>query len=145
MFFPWKQGHSEAAEAQYRPSVHHWWDAQSKQTRQTYRQSIETTRRQFIKDQGSTRPRSWETFVSNWIERSTFEACLLQCKQVLRAYIMVHVTVALYVRSEDELADTYTYMLRWYTCIYIYIYTHTHTHTQTHTVKHRFYILARYL
>ena len=28
--------------------------------------------------QGSTRRRSWETFVSNWIERCTCEACLLQ-------------------------------------------------------------------
>ncbi len=33
-------------------------------------------------------------------------------KQVLRVYIMLHVTVVLYVRSEDERADTYTYMLR---------------------------------
>ena len=33
-------------------------------------------------------------------------------KQVLRAYSMVHVTVVLHVRSEDELADTYTYVLR---------------------------------
>ena len=33
-------------------------------------------------------------------------------KQVLRAYSMVHVTVVLHVRNEDELADTYTYMLR---------------------------------
>ncbi len=33
-------------------------------------------------------------------------------KQVLRAYIMVHVTTVLHVRNEDELADTYTYMLR---------------------------------
>jgi hypothetical protein len=33
-------------------------------------------------------------------------------KQVLRAYIMVHVTAVLHVRNEDELADTYTYMLR---------------------------------
>ena len=24
------------------PTVHRWWDAQSKQTRQTYRQSIQT-------------------------------------------------------------------------------------------------------
>jgi hypothetical protein len=35
-FFLWKRGHSQAAEAQYMPTVHHWWDAQSKQTRQTY-------------------------------------------------------------------------------------------------------------
>jgi hypothetical protein len=33
-------------------------------------------------------------------------------KQVLRAYRMVHVTAVLHVRNEDELADTYTYMLR---------------------------------
>jgi hypothetical protein len=33
-------------------------------------------------------------------------------KQVLRVYNMLHVTVVLYVRSEDERADTYTYMLR---------------------------------
>ena len=31
-------------------------------------------------------------------------------KQVLRAYIMVH--AVLHVRNKDELADTYTYMLR---------------------------------
>ena len=33
-------------------------------------------------------------------------------KQVLRAYSMLHVTAVLHVRSEDERADTYTYMLR---------------------------------
>jgi hypothetical protein len=33
-------------------------------------------------------------------------------KQVLRVYSMLHVTAVLYVRSKDELADTYTYMLR---------------------------------
>ena len=42
-----KKGHLEEAEAQYMPTVHHWWVAQSKQTRQTYRQSIQTTPRQF--------------------------------------------------------------------------------------------------
>jgi hypothetical protein len=33
-------------------------------------------------------------------------------KQVLCVYIMLHVTSVLYVRSEDEHVDTYTYMLR---------------------------------
>jgi hypothetical protein len=33
-------------------------------------------------------------------------------KQVFRAYIILHVTEVLHVRSEDEHADTYTYMLR---------------------------------
>ena len=33
-------------------------------------------------------------------------------KPVLRAYSMLHVTAVLNVRSEDERADTYTYMLR---------------------------------
>ncbi len=33
-------------------------------------------------------------------------------KQVLCAYRILHVTTVLHVRSEDELADTYTYMLR---------------------------------
>ena len=33
-------------------------------------------------------------------------------KPVLRAYSMLHVTAVLHVRSEDERADTYTYMLR---------------------------------
>ncbi len=33
-------------------------------------------------------------------------------KQVLCVYIMVHVPTVLHVRNEDELADTYTYMLR---------------------------------
>ena len=33
-------------------------------------------------------------------------------KPVLRAYSMVHVAAVLYVRSEDEHTDTYTYMLR---------------------------------
>jgi hypothetical protein len=33
-------------------------------------------------------------------------------EQVLRVYIMLHVTTVLYVRSEDERTDTYTYMLR---------------------------------
>ena len=30
------------------PTAHHWWDAQSKQTQQTYRQSIQTTRRLYL-------------------------------------------------------------------------------------------------
>ena len=33
-------------------------------------------------------------------------------KQVLRVYIMLHVTAVLHVWNEDERADTYTYMLR---------------------------------
>jgi hypothetical protein len=33
-------------------------------------------------------------------------------KPVLRAYIILHVTEVLHLRSEDERADTYTYMLR---------------------------------
>ena len=33
-------------------------------------------------------------------------------KPVWRAYIMLHVAAVLHVRSEDERADTYTYMLR---------------------------------
>ncbi len=33
-------------------------------------------------------------------------------KQVLRVYTMLHVTAVLYVRNEDELTDTYTYMMR---------------------------------
>ncbi len=33
-------------------------------------------------------------------------------KQVLCVYIMVHVSEVLYVRNEDELTDTYTYILR---------------------------------
>ena len=32
-------------------------------------------------------------------------------KQVLRAFIMVHVTVVLDVRNEDEFTDTHVYML----------------------------------
>ena len=33
-------------------------------------------------------------------------------KQVLCGYTMTHVTADLHVRNEDELADTYTYMMR---------------------------------
>ena len=33
-------------------------------------------------------------------------------KPVLRAYIMLHVTVVLHVRSEYKRVDTYTYMMR---------------------------------
>ncbi len=33
-------------------------------------------------------------------------------KQVLRSYSVVHVTAVLHVRNEDEVVDTYTYMLR---------------------------------
>jgi hypothetical protein len=33
-------------------------------------------------------------------------------KRVLRVYSMLHVTAVPYVRSKDERADTYTYMLR---------------------------------
>ena len=41
-----------------------------------------------------------------------FTLVYCNCKQVLCSYIMVHVTAVLHVRNEDELADTYTYMLR---------------------------------
>ncbi len=41
-------------------------------------------------------------------------------KQVLCAYNMLHVTTVLHVKSEDELADTYTYILRWYMRTYIH-------------------------
>ncbi len=75
-FFLWKQGHSEAAEAQYIPTVHRWWDAQSKQTRQ-----IE-------------------------LRGAHVKLLYYNNKQVLRVYIMLHVTVVLYVRSEDEHVDT---------------------------------------
>ena len=61
-------------------------------------------------------------------------------KKVLRVYIMLHVTVVLYVRSEDEVIYTGIY-----TYIYIPIHTHTHTHTHTDTAKYSFNILARYL
>ena len=43
---------------------------------------------------------------------------------------MLHVTTVLLVRSEDELVDTYTYILRKY--IHIRIYTYIHTHTLTY-------------
>jgi hypothetical protein len=33
-------------------------------------------------------------------------------KQVLRSYSVVHVTAVLHVRNEDEVVDTYAYMLR---------------------------------
>ena len=33
-------------------------------------------------------------------------------KRALRVYIMLHVTAVPYVRSKDERADAYTYMLR---------------------------------
>ena len=33
-------------------------------------------------------------------------------KQVFRTYSMLHVVAVLYVRIEDERADTYTYMMR---------------------------------
>ncbi len=57
-----KQGHSEATEVQNISTVHHWWDAQSKQTRQTYRQSIQTTPRQFTERwKRIIRPRKHET------------------------------------------------------------------------------------
>ena len=62
---------------------------------------------------------------------------------------MLHVTVVLYVRSEDEHADTYTYAEVIYTDIYTYIYIpiyiYTHTHTHTDTAKYSFNILAHYL
>ena len=79
-----KQGHSEAAEAQYMPSVHHGGlHSQNKHDRHT-----------------DSRFRLLQDFV------------YYNGKQVLCAYSMVHVTAVLHVRNEDELADTYTYMLR---------------------------------
>ena len=41
-------------------------------------------------------------------------------KQVLSSTNMLHVTAVLHVRSEDERADTYQYMMRWYIRIYIH-------------------------
>ena len=78
------------------PTVHHWWDAQTKQTRQTYRQSIQTTRRQFTK--------RWKRIIRPR-KHATKELRNIRVR-------MVHVTAVLHVRNEDELADTYTYMLR---------------------------------
>ena len=147
-FFLWKKGPLEAAETQYTPTGHHWWDAQSKQSQQTYRQSIQTTRRQFTKRwKRIIRPRKHR---DQGVEKHSCQIELRGAhlnlvyyngKQLLRAYSMVHVTAVLHVRNEDELADTYTYMLRWYiwiyihTHVYIYIYTHTHTHILLNTVS----------
>ncbi len=115
-FFLLKQGHSEAAEAQYMPTIHRWWDAQSKQT---YRQSIQSTPRQFTK--------IWKRITTRR-QHATQEfekhSCQIELrgahvklvyynnKQVLRVYSMLHVTAVPYVRSKDERADTYIYMLR---------------------------------
>ncbi len=58
LFFPLKTGPLGPEETQYSPTVHRWWDVQSKQTRQTYRQSSQSTRRQFTKRwKRITRPR----------------------------------------------------------------------------------------
>ncbi len=98
-FFSWKQGHSEAEETHYSPTVHHCWDTQTKQTRQTYRQSIETTRRQFTKRwKWIIRPRkhvtkelrnirvklNWEEHI--WILSSSVSStpCAFVCRSPMR-------------------------------------------------------------
>ncbi len=148
-----KKGHSEAAEAQYMPSVHHWWVAQSKQTRQTYRQSIQSTRRQFTKRwKRITRPRQhvtkelrnirvklnweeymWSLFIKTVNKYSVHPACymsLQSCMWGAKTNALIHIHICW--------GDIYG-------CIYIHLYTHTHTHTHTHTAKYSFNILARYL
>jgi hypothetical protein len=101
------------------PTVHHWWDTQSKQARQTYRQSIQTTQRQFTK--------RWKRIIrpkEGHDEGVEKRSCQIEWrgthlnlvyyngKQVLCAYIMTHVTTVLHVRNEDELGGTCTYILR---------------------------------
>ncbi len=120
-----KQGHSEVEEVQYRPTVHHWWGVQTtgqtKRTRQTYRQSIETTRRQFTK--------RWKIIIRPR-KHTTKELRNISVK----------------LNWEDHIWNLFITMVNkicicvMYTYTYIHIYIHTQTHT--HTVKYRFYILV---
>jgi 4-alpha-glucanotransferase len=104
---------------QYIPTVHHWWDAQSKQTQQTYRQvdsDYSKTIHQEMEEDHTTKEARDQGVEKHSCQIELRGAHLnlvyYNGKQVLCAYIMVHVTVLLHVRNEDELADTYTYMLR---------------------------------
>ena len=117
-FFFWKQGHSEATEAQYMPTVHHWWDTQTKQTRQTYRQSIQTTPWQFTK--------RWKRIIRP-SKDETKEVIIIRVKLNWEEHIW-----SLFITTVNKYCDT---------SIYIYIYTHTHIYT----VNYSFNILAHYL
>jgi hypothetical protein len=66
------------------PTVHHWWDVQSKQTRQT-KHSCQIE-----------------------VRGTHVNLVYYNVKQVLCAYSFLHVTVV-HVRIEDEHTDTYTY------------------------------------
>ncbi len=104
------------------PTVHHWWDAQSKQTRQTYRQSIQTTRNtsktihqemaEDHKTKGSHDQGVEKHSCQIELRGAHLNLVYYNGKQVLRSYSVVHVTAVLYVRNEDEVVDTYTYMMR---------------------------------
>ena len=90
--------------------VIHWWDAKLKQTRQTYSQSIQSTRRQFAKScKRSIRLRKHATnelrnvrVKLNW-EEHIWNLFITTENKYYCAYSMLHVTAVLHVRSEDEI------------------------------------------
>ncbi len=139
--FLWKQGHSEVAEAQYMSTIHRWWDTQSKQTRQTYRQSIQSTPRQFTKIwKRITTPRQhatqklrnirvklngevhmWSLFITTINKYCMYTASymsLQSCMWGAKTNTLIHIHI--------YWGDIYGYI---YIHLYTYIYIHTHTHT----------------
>ena len=122
--FLWNQDHSETVEAQYMTTVHtSEIHSQNRHDRHTCCQF------RLLTDNSSRDTRgvwtSWEIFVWNWIEDTTVNKNYC-------SYSMIHVTEVLYVRSEEEHTDTYTYMISWYIQIYIHIYIYTYSHVYTH-------------
>ncbi len=140
-FFLWKQGHSETEEARYMTTAHRWWDSQSKQTRQTYRQSIQSTLRQFTKRwRRITTPRlhstkelrnirvklnwedhMWNLFITTINQYYVHTSCymsLQSCMWGTKTNALIHIRICW--------GDIYGY-------IYIHLYTYIHTHTHTHT------------
>ncbi len=123
-FSLWKQDHSEGEEAQYSPTVHHWWNTQTKQTQQTYRQSMRLLEDNSPKDgRGQIELRG-----------AHLRLVYYNGKQVLCVHSMVHVSWVLHVRNVEDYIrihhlSIYVYVSYIHTHIYIYIYTLTHTHT----------------
>ena len=80
------------------PTVHHWWSTDIQTVDSDYSKTIH---REMEEDHKTKEARD------EGVEKHS-------CQIELRgAHLnLVHVTAVLHVRNEDELADTYTYMLR---------------------------------
>jgi len=92
---------SETAEAQYMPTVH-----QNKHDQNKHDRHQTSSRFRLLEDEGVQKHSCQIELRGACLKLSIY----YNGKQVLCAYIMLHVTAVLHVRSEDEHADTYTYV-----------------------------------